>query len=74
MQLDCLEGAYANYWFVAFPGARPLAMVDYGSLVIPTVGHHTEPGRQHGDAEWIARTEFGVSYYEWHGIAMSTGN
>ena len=72
-QLDCLEGPYENYWFIVFPTGKPLAMVDYGSVVIPTVGHETEPGRNHGRAEWIARAEFGLSYYEWHGIAMSKG-
>ena len=73
VQLDCLEGEYEDYWFVVFPTGRPLAMVDYGSVVVSTVGHDTEPGRNHGTAEWIARAEFGLSYYEWHGIAMSTG-
>ena len=73
VQLDCLEGDFEDYWFVAFPTGHALAMVDYGSLVIPKVGHDTEPGRNHGLAEWIARAEFGLSYYEWHGIAMSTG-
>jgi hypothetical protein len=73
VQLDCLEGPYENYWFIVFPTGRPLAMVDYGSIVIPTVGHDTEPGRLHGKAEWIARTDFGLSYYQWHGIAMSKG-
>ena len=48
-------------------------MVDYGSNVVAKVGYDTEPGSNHGDAEWIARTEFGLSYYEWHGIAMSKG-
>ena len=73
VQLDCLEGTFEDYWFIVFPTGQPLAMVDYGSVVIPTVGHDTEPGRNHGRAEWIARTEFGLAYYEWHGIAMSKG-
>ncbi len=73
VQLDCLEGDYEDYWFVVFPTGKPLAMVDYGSVVIPAVGYETEPGRNHGRGEWIARAEFGLSYYEWHCAAMSTG-
>ena len=73
VQLDELEGPYEDYWFVVFDTGKPLAMIDHGDIVIATVGHETEPGRNHGKAEWTARAVFGQAYYEWHCIAMSKG-
>ena len=70
--VDSLEGPFAQHWFVRFLRAdRPMAMVDGGATIVPTVGPETEPGRRHNRAEWIARAEWGLAYDKWHTMAMA---
>jgi len=69
--VDSLEGPYAEHWYPQFihDDAKPVAMVDEGAVLIPTIGADTEPGRRHNRAEWIARAGWGMTYDKWHCMA-----
>jgi hypothetical protein len=67
-----ITGADDDYWFVQFydPRRRPIAHIDGGSTLIPSVGYDTEAGRLARRAEWVVRATWGHSYKDWHCMAM----
>jgi Mu-like prophage major head subunit gpT len=72
-QIDMIEGAFANYWFLKFYNPvirRPMLFLGHGAAFDAKVGPDTEPGRLRGEAEWTAWAAWGLAYNEWASIVM----
>lgn len=71
-----LTGAFANYWFVRFrmPGKEPIAMYEpYEPTLIDVMDPTSKSVYDLHSYKFGVNFRFGVAYWAWPQIAMSTG-